>query len=280
MSYKRFSSYEIGRIILLCIPVFLVGLPLIFGQINPKLGLNIYKIEARAGSRSAAYNLGLIYEGSRKADIKVTQNYSLAANYFKMVIGNKGILLNFDSVRHKHQLEYQRDAMYHLANFYEQGLGVVKDKQKAISLYKQSMSLGSPEATYHLGRYYETGDSYFEQDLATTLKLYNLAEKKGYYCARDKLGVLYATGKIVKQDDSLAMYMFRMSLLSDRPYFEGAEMIGKEILDPVAYANYRVANSENSSAHKALRESLNKRFSKDQLLLAENMSKQMIIHCE
>lgn len=48
-------------------------------------------------------------------------------------------------------------ALTHLARCYEQGLGVVVDLSRALSLYQQAIALGEPEAYFHMGRLYAQG---------------------------------------------------------------------------------------------------------------------------
>ena len=66
-------------------------------------------------------------------------------------------------------------------------------------------ALGSAKAAHNLGRYYETTQT-DRKDMSKAVLYYMKAANKGYFHAQKKLGLLYAEGKGVKQDEQKSLF--------------------------------------------------------------------------
>jgi TPR repeat protein len=79
-------------------------------------------------------------------------------------------------------------AMYILGSYYTQGqLGLLKDRDKAIELWKQAAGLGSSQAHYHLGNKYFHGGNMKKAKFH-----YETAAMAGHEEARSNLGLMEA----------------------------------------------------------------------------------------
>lgn len=84
-------------------------------------------------------------------------------------------------------------AMERLAYCYEQGIGIVKDTQKALHYYQRAADDGHADALFRMGQVAETGDL-MPADAAAAVSYYRLAAKKKHVHAMAALGRCYADG--------------------------------------------------------------------------------------
>jgi len=84
----------------------------------------------------------------------------LARELYKGVIVNKNIAESF-LIIDKLAVDENAEALCDLGQFYENGIGVTKDKKKAEKLYKKSMDLGIKRAKTHYNRMRKANRSFF-----------------------------------------------------------------------------------------------------------------------
>lgn len=139
--------------------------------------------------------------------------------------------------------EGNASALYYMGKIYDDGKGVVQDKQRAFSYYQKAAALGHADALYQLGMAYLTGENGLTQDTPLALTyfkkaayagspdaLYQLAEistlnlegrpadlnkafgfylmaaQRGQAKAQYKLGLMFLTGRGIPQNDNTAIY--------------------------------------------------------------------------
>lgn len=132
-------------------------------------------------------------------------------------------------------------AEYDLGRLYFEGVGVSKDPQKAIVLFRQAaaknhskalLSLGVcyekakdlkrafrcyqrgadlniAKAQEKLGRFYFNGLAGIEKNLPLAAKLFKQAAKNGNAAAQIQLGIFYQSGRVFKQDNHKAFEIFK-----------------------------------------------------------------------
>lgn len=71
------------------------------------------------------------------------------------------------------------NALAYLGLFYEQGIGVEKNLEQALSCYRQAAEHGDPMAQFTLGMCYFFGNG-VEEDLQTALKWVNAAAEQDW----------------------------------------------------------------------------------------------------
>lgn len=116
----------------------------------------------------------------------------------------------------KQNIKKESDAklLYEQAcNLYDGTNGIFMDREKAISLYKQSADMGYSVAQYELGRLYIIASDNNEQIHITkeeALDYLKKSAKQKNPKALYALHVIYSEGKIVPQDHSIAAYWLRL----------------------------------------------------------------------
>ena len=88
---------------------------------------------------------------------------------------------------------------YLLAGMYDEGRGVLQNREKALALYLQAAEQGYGEAQNKLGEMYEKGDG-VAQDMAQAVVWYRKAAELRSDNAQMKLGLLLITGQGVPRD--------------------------------------------------------------------------------
>ncbi|GAB2873995.1 tetratricopeptide repeat protein [Microbulbifer echini] len=137
--------------------------------------LKIYQYAAQQGSARASFNLGLLYQHG----LGVERNLQQAIGYLKQAaeagsvdaMNALGLLFlslgeetgeqNYTDALTWFEHASKRNSMYGLFNqgrMYEQGLGVSKDQELALELYKSASELGHTGASLKLARAYSSGD--------------------------------------------------------------------------------------------------------------------------
>lgn len=93
----------------------------------------------------------------------------------------------------------QGDAMaqHVLGQIYSAGLGVAKDQQRAVALFKRAAESGQPEAQFDLGRSLALGEG-VEQDLIEAMKWFILAADTGH---KDAVIYVQETSKSMTRTD-------------------------------------------------------------------------------
>ena len=95
-----------------------------------------------------------------------------------------------------------------LAELYRDGaMGVPMNKPRALELFKKAADAGYPEAMGSLGVCYATGDC-VAQDDREAFRWFTLAAEKGEQFAQKNLGVSYRTGRGTAENKALAVQWF------------------------------------------------------------------------
>ena len=101
-------------------------------------------------------------------------------------------------------------AQYSLANYYERGVGVAKDKNEAVKWYRKAADQGYAQAQYQLGDYYFNGIG-VAKDKNEAVKWWRKAAVQGFDSAQTMLGVCYANGEGVAKDEVEAYAYYNLS---------------------------------------------------------------------
>ena len=109
--------------------------------------------------------------------------------------------------------EGNRNAQYTLGILYDEGVGVDKDKKKAIRLYTQAAEQGQLDAMNNLGQAYRKGDGVFI-DYEKAYYWISKAAEKNYPIALRALGDMFRLGEYVEvdNDEALKWYSKAVSL--------------------------------------------------------------------
>ena len=103
-------------------------------------------------------------------------------------------------------------AQYKLGVMYRDGLGTLRDYEKAAEWFERSADQGHEFAQYNLGVMYRDGIG-VSQNYAKALALFFLSSEQGNAAAKYNIGAMYHFGKGVKQNHETAFEW----------YFRGAE---------------------------------------------------------
>lgn len=145
-----------------------------------------YEREARSGSPSAGFFLGLLYErgeGPRSKDPERAFHWFLQA------------------ARQGHP-----QAQYKVGTAYQFGSGTAVDRDSALVWYRRAARQGSVEAAFNLAHMLENGNG---DERSEAIGRYVEAARKGYGPAQLNLGRLYVRGEGVKKDLAEAWAWFR-----------------------------------------------------------------------
>lgn len=100
-------------------------------------------------------------------------------------------------------------AVFNLAVFYENGLGVAQSFEEAARLYQIAANAGDPDAMHNLGVLYDAGRG-VEQSAQEAARWYAAAARLGHPSSLHSMGVAYALGSGVPQDQERAsQFIFR-----------------------------------------------------------------------
>lgn len=199
-----------------------------------------YKEAAEKGFAPAQYALSYLYkngEGCEKNNIKAyywleeaAENdfedayYLLGQSYLE---GNSLIDINYKKAffyLSKGVNKKDKNCLESLADMYYWGLYVKEDKEKAFSLYDESIKQGNSNLYYKLGKLYED-----EGDFEKSLLNYTKGHESGDINATQRLGVMYLNGDgvnidkekgleyikdAVKAGDSNSIYVLGVALLN------------------------------------------------------------------
>jgi uncharacterized protein len=146
----------------------------------------------------------------------------------------------------------QPDALFELGFRYANGLGINKDHETALTLYRRAAELGHAIAEFTLGNYYADG-FIMHQNYTEAVKWWRLAAQQDIALAQCKLGICYAQALGVKEDNVEAVKWYRMSaekgcakaqLLLGNKYYDGKGIIHS---DERAYFWYLLACANGDS---------------------------------
>src|SRR5437879_5185004 len=96
---------------------------------------------------------------------------------------------------------------YNLAVCYDNGVGVEKDKPKAVELYKKAAEQGHLDAQCNLGVCYQYGTG-VEKDEQKAVELYQKVADQGHAQAQHNLGRCYKNETGVEKDEQKAVELY------------------------------------------------------------------------
>jgi len=151
---------------------------------EPSQALQALQESAKRGDAEAQYRLGMLYGNGEGLPL----DHAQAEYWFGQAArqGHEGAVLN-------------------LAWLYATGTGVDADERRARELYLLAADRGSGKAQYVAATMYRFGQHGVEPDLAKALHYYQLAAQRGVAAAQFALGKLLMEGKVVEQDDVVAL---------------------------------------------------------------------------
>ena len=110
-----------------------------------------------------------------------------------------------------------RAAQAEIAQYYELGLGVEKNKKKAFKYFKLAVKQGDKQSLNRLGCKYEHGLG-TEKNMDEALKFYRLSAKAGDAVGQYNVARCYAYGLGVEKNDSEAFKYYKLSAEQGFPY--------------------------------------------------------------
>lgn len=222
-----------------------------------------YKEAAEKGFAPAEYALSYLYknaEGCEKNDIKAfywleeaadndfeDAYYILGQSYLE---GNSIIDTNYKKAffyLSKGVNKKDKNCLESLGDMYYWGLYVKEDKEKAFSLYKDSIKEGNVSLYYKLGKLYEQ-----EDNLEEALVNYYKGDENGDISSTQRLGVMYLNGegviedkekgleyikKAVKVGDANSIYILGIALLK-----KDREKAKKYLIEAYRKGSYQAAS--------------------------------------
>lgn len=230
---------------------------------NLEYAFKWYKEAAEKGFAPAEYALSYLYknaEGCEKNDIKAfywleeaadndfeDAYYILGQSYLE---GNSIIETNYKKAffyLSKGVNKKDKNCLESLGDMYYWGLYVKEDKEKAFSLYKDSIEEGNVSLYYKLGKLYEQ-----EDNLEEALVNYYKGDENGDISSTQRLGVMYLNGegviedkekgleyikKAVKVGDANSIYILGVALLK-----KDREKAKKYLVEAYRKGSYQAAS--------------------------------------
>ncbi len=137
--------------------------------------------DAIAGQDALAmYRLGRIYQADRKAasgSVVIPQNISEELSWYrKAAAAFSAHALNALVERSSSDAQ----AAFYVAEMYEKGEGLSKKAERAVEYYRKSSDLGNHNATYQLGKIYESGADDVPRDIVAAVNYYATAACHGH----------------------------------------------------------------------------------------------------
>ena len=146
-----------------------------------KRAIEVLKPKCESGNYSACNDLAISYQN--------LQDHKTALKYYERACKNN----------------YQL-ACTNLANMYQSGLGVDRDKNKALEIFNASC--------YYLGEFYRSNADGKEPDYLNAMSAYDRGCKLGDVPCCTNMAVLYEHGLGVAQDESKARNIYRSACFS------------------------------------------------------------------
>ena len=240
------------------------------------------KARAEKGDREAQHNLGDYYYnglGVAKDSVEAVKWYRKAADQ-----GHEQSKLKLELIDTFEGAEKgDAQAQYSLADFYERGIGVARDKKEAVKWWRKAADQGHVQAQYRMGDYYFLDVAEGEVE---AVKWYRKAADQGHVEAQYNLGDYYFNGVGVAKDKNEAVKWWRKAAVQDHYLaqyslgvcYANGEGVAKDEVE--AYAYYTLsANAplRHSSTDKSLlsRGILEKKLSSEAVLRGQQRTKEM-----
>lgn len=152
-----------------------------------------YRRAAAQGHALAQRALGKLYEEScvYVPDRVVVRDYDEAVHWYR-----------------KAAEQGEREALSRLARMYDEGWGVKREPERAFALWRRAAALGLATAQYTLGSSLVEGEEGLDADPREAAYWFFKAAAQGLKRAQESLGVMYRTGRGVKQNEAAADYWF------------------------------------------------------------------------
>jgi len=159
--------FSLSQTLMVVITLLSLSLPLSANQSDWVLVERFKKqlAAANSGKLKAMYDVGRLYERGRG----VNTNLNEATKWYKKAAGAG-----------------QHSAQARLGIMYFEGRGVEQNYSQALKLLNSAAKNKVPSAQFQLANMYELGTG-VPQDLKKAIYWYGLADKYGYYLARDKI---------------------------------------------------------------------------------------------
>lgn len=186
---------------------------------DPKKAFEFNLKRAEDGDAEAQY---LIYQAYNEGE-GVEEDRTIAREWLKKAADNGHVtaqaLMGFDEIIRGNAavgVEYWEKAsagghlkaMHDLAELYRDGdCDVPMNKPRAIELFRKAADAGYPEAMGSLGICYATGDGVAQDDYEA-FRWFQLAAEKGEQYAQKNLGVSYRSGRGTTENKALAVQWF------------------------------------------------------------------------
>jgi TPR repeat protein len=215
-------------------------------------------VAAEQGNAASQFNLGLMYDTGES----VTQDYQEAVRWYRLA-AEQGYA----------------NAQFNLAVMYAKGYGVAQDYQEAIRLYQALAEQGEADAQTRLGLMYEKGQG-VTQDYQEAMRWYRFAAAQGDADAQFILARMHDYGEGVTQDyqEAVRWYQFaaeygnslalgRLGLM----YYQGQD-VPKDYVK--AYMWFNLAEKDGVKLGLAIRETLDKEMTPEQIAEAQRMAQE------
>lgn len=111
------------------------------------------------------------------------------------------------------ELAEHPQTLFALGVMHMRGLGVERDRSRAVAYYRASAELGFASAQFNLGLAYYGGKG-VERDPGQSLFWWRQAAERGHAVAQYNLAAILWSGEGVPQDQALAMHWFRQAKAS------------------------------------------------------------------
>lgn len=239
-----------------------------FGEEQRVEGIGYYEAAVELGDADAAVQLGIMYE---YGDL-VEQNFEKALQLYEFSIehGRSDVYFNIGEVYRRNGMWEQAIENYEkavnagalyaalpLGTFYEQGLGVKENEEKAFELYSLAYSdeYHEPDAAFFLGTMYYWGKG-TEQNEVKAFQFLKEASEQSDMRANLFLGDLYRRGVpgFVEKDLNMAFQYLSQVEVSQEPdawYIKG--LIYMDLKDDqVVECFQKAADGGNDNAKKML----------------------------
>jgi TPR repeat protein len=154
--------------------------------------------DAKAGNQAAQTRLGWMYHSGQGAPQDDTQ-----AAYWYRKAADQGNAL----------------AQLAVGISYATGRGATQDYEQAASFFHKSAAQGNAGAQFDLGLAYYSGEG-VPKDYAQAAYWYRKAADQGNDLAEDDFGFAYAVGQGVPQDDAQAVLWYKKAAEKNNPYAE------------------------------------------------------------
>jgi len=164
-----------------------------------------YLIAAEQGHARAQYNLAMLYVNGNQG---VDQDYVVAEAwlYFASQAGFGEAKKEIVLLKRQMSTEQITMAANRIGVFYQQGIGVTKNNEKAVSWYEKAARSNYAAAQFNLGLLYQKGMGVMH-DESQAVAWYSKAAKQGHALAQNNLGVLLQKGVRGQQERRLFIGM-------------------------------------------------------------------------